>query len=91
MEEDRENDDAPRHDEGQDSDDAPQAGSEDDSGGGTDVPEVEEAVKEMDSDLSEMADEADELGEGIDKTRGDWESRQQDSGVPGAEPSDDDD
>ena len=53
--------------------------------------EVEDAVREMDSDLTGMEDRAGDVDADIDETRGDWERRREDSGVPGAEPPDDDD
>jgi hypothetical protein len=46
---------------------------------------VETAAGEMESSLEDMEARSDEVGEHIDETRSEWEAKQQDSGVPGAE------
>lgn len=45
---------------------------------------VEEKVDEAESDLSDLERRAEELGEQIDDTRGDWEDKKADPSVPGA-------
>ena len=50
---------------------------------------VEAAAGEMEASLEEMAEHSEEVGERIDDTRSDWERKQQDSAVPGAEPDQD--
>jgi hypothetical protein len=46
----------------------------------------EELADQLDSDAQKMKDRADTLGEEIGDVREDWRQKQQDSGVPGAEP-----
>ena len=48
--------------------------------------QAQEAADEMDQRAGEMEDRADELGGRVADTRGDWQRKQQDSEVPGAEP-----
>jgi tetrahydromethanopterin S-methyltransferase subunit G len=50
---------------------------------------VDEAVEDTPSDVEEMQDRSDELGERIEKVASDWHSKQQDDAVPGAQPSQD--
>ena len=45
---------------------------------------VQEKVDEAESDLSDLERRAEELGEQIDDTRGDWEDKKADPSVPGA-------
>jgi len=52
--------------------------------------QAEAAADEMDQRAAEMEDRADELGRRVAETRGDWERKQQDSSVPGAEPDHED-
>jgi hypothetical protein len=48
--------------------------------------EHEEQAKEMERDAERMEHEADRVGEHIDETRKDWEAKEQDASVPGAQP-----
>ncbi len=54
---------------------------------------VEEKVDEAESELSELEQRAEKLGEQIDDTRSDWAGKQADPSVPGAtgDPDPDDD
>jgi TolA-binding protein len=52
--------------------------------------EAEAAADEMDRRAREMEDRADELGQRVSETRGDWQRKQQDTSVPGAEPDHED-
>jgi hypothetical protein len=52
--------------------------------------EAHGAADEMDRDAREMEGRADELGGRVSETRGDWQRKQQDSSVPGAEPDHED-
>jgi hypothetical protein len=45
---------------------------------------VEEKVGEAERDLADLQQRADDLGEQIDDTRDDWESKKADPSVPGA-------
>jgi len=45
-----------------------------------------EPDEEMERDLQDMEERAGEVDEHIDETRKDWERKQSDAGVPGAEP-----
>jgi hypothetical protein len=47
---------------------------------------VDQAVKDMGSDVDEMQERSEELGERVEETRSDWGSKQQDDAVPGAQP-----
>jgi hypothetical protein len=52
---------------------------------------VQEAAEQAEAELDDLQHHSDEVGEGIEQTRQDWERRQQDSNVPGAQaPADDD-
>jgi hypothetical protein len=51
---------------------------------------VDEAAEDMRSDAEEMQERTEELGDLVEKTRGDWRSQQQDEAVPGAQPPPDD-
>jgi hypothetical protein len=51
----------------------------------------EELGEQLESDAEKMQGRAEELGQEIGDVREDWRSKQEDSGVPGAEPSGGDD
>jgi hypothetical protein len=51
---------------------------------------VDQAVEEMGSDVEEMQERSEELGDRVDETRSDWRSKQKDNAVPGAQPPPDD-
>ena len=51
---------------------------------------LDEAVEDMQSDVDEMRERSEKLGDRIDETRSDWRSKQQDDAVPGAQPRQDD-
>ena len=51
---------------------------------------TDEAVEDMRSDVEEMQERSDELGDRVEETRSDWDSKQQDGAVPGAQPPPDD-
>jgi hypothetical protein len=57
-------------------------------------PEVDEeldaAIEDMQSDVDEMEQRSQTLGDHIDETSSAWRSKQQDDSVPGAEPPVDD-
>ena len=48
--------------------------------------EHEEQARDMERDADRMEEHSDELGERIEKTRRDWEAKEQDPTVPGAQP-----
>jgi hypothetical protein len=52
--------------------------------------QAQDAAGEMDERAGEMEERADELGRRVAETRGDWQRKQQDSSVPGAEPDHED-
>jgi hypothetical protein len=49
---------------------------------------VQAAAEEMEAELADMEHRSDEVGEEIDDARSDWEAKQADDSVPGAEPRD---
>jgi hypothetical protein len=51
--------------------------------------EHEEQAERMERDAERMEHESDRVGEHIDDTRKDWESKEQDPSVPGAQPDPD--
>jgi hypothetical protein len=51
--------------------------------------EHDERAEEMESTADELEEHAERVGEQIDETRGDWESKKQDASVPGAQQSPD--
>jgi len=55
-----------------------------------DSEKLDEAIEDMRSDAGEMQERSKELGKRIEETRRDWHSKQQDAGVPGAQPPVDD-
>jgi hypothetical protein len=48
---------------------------------------VDEAVEDMQSDVEEMQERSEELGDRVEETRSDWDSKQQDNAVAGAQPA----
>jgi hypothetical protein len=48
--------------------------------------EHEEQADRMERDADRMEHESDQIGEHIDETRRDWEAKEQDPSVPGAQP-----
>jgi hypothetical protein len=48
--------------------------------------EHEEQAERMERDADRMEHEAERVGDHIDETRRDWEAKEQDPGVPGAQP-----
>jgi hypothetical protein len=48
--------------------------------------EHEEQADRMEHDADRMEDQSEKIGEHIDDTRRDWEAKEQDPGVPGAQP-----
>ena len=46
----------------------------------------DQAVEDMRSDVEEMEERSEELGDRIEETRRDWDSKQEDDAVPGAQP-----
>jgi hypothetical protein len=48
--------------------------------------EHDEQGQEMERDADRMEHEADRVGEHIDEARKDWEAKEQDPSVPGAQP-----
>jgi hypothetical protein len=48
--------------------------------------EHEEPAEEMEHDAELMEDESERVGEHIDDTRREWEAKEQDPSVPGAQP-----
>jgi hypothetical protein len=48
--------------------------------------QLDESVEEMRADVNEMEARSEELGGRIEKTRSDWHAKQEDAGVPGAQP-----
>jgi hypothetical protein len=51
-----------------------------------DSEKLDEAIDDMTSDAGEMQERSEELGKHIEEARSDWHSKQQDAGVPGAQP-----
>jgi hypothetical protein len=51
---------------------------------------VDEAIEDMRSDAGEMQERSEGLGKRSEESRSDWHSKQQDAGVPGAQPPVDD-
>ena len=46
----------------------------------------EEPAKRLERDAGRMEEESDRVGQTIDDARRDWESKEQDASVPGAQP-----
>lgn len=51
--------------------------------------EHEEQARELERDAEKMEQHSDKLGERIDETRREWEAKEQDPSVPGAQPEPD--
>jgi hypothetical protein len=52
--------------------------------------EHDERADRMEEDAERMEEHSDQLGERIDDIQGDWEQKEQDVSVPGAQPDADD-
>ena len=52
--------------------------------------EHEEKADEMEHDAEDMEEQSERVGDHIDDTRRDWESKEQDQSVPGAQPDPED-
>ena len=48
--------------------------------------EHEEHAERLDHEADDMEHQADKVGEHIDETRSDWEAKEEDPSVPGAQP-----
>ncbi|HZC13923.1 MAG TPA: hypothetical protein VE270_07875 [Thermoleophilaceae bacterium] len=48
--------------------------------------EHEERARELERDADQMEEHSEKLGERINDTRSDWEAKEQDPSVPGAQP-----
>jgi hypothetical protein len=53
--------------------------------------EYEEQADRMDEDADKLEQHSDQLGERIDEVESDWERKEQDASVPGAQPDPDED
>jgi hypothetical protein len=51
--------------------------------------EHEEQAQRMERDADRLEEESDRVGDHIDDARGDWEAKEQDPSVPGAQPDPD--
>ena len=51
--------------------------------------EHEESAKKLEEELDRLDEHSDEVGEQIDETRREWEAREDDPAVPGAQPDPD--
>ena len=51
--------------------------------------EHEEQARDLERDAERMEQHSDKLGERIDETRREWEAKEQDPSVPGAQPDPD--
>jgi hypothetical protein len=51
---------------------------------------VQAAAEEMEAEIEELERHSDEVGGDIEDARSDWERKQDDPSVPGAEPEDED-
>lgn len=52
--------------------------------------EHEEQAERMEEDAERMEDHSDQLGDQIDEVQSDWEGKERDPAVPGAQPAADD-
>jgi hypothetical protein len=52
--------------------------------------EHEEQADRLERDADKLEHESERVGEHIDEARSDWEAKEKDSSVPGAEPESDD-
>jgi hypothetical protein len=48
--------------------------------------EHEEQAREMERDVDKLEEHSDEVGERIEETRREWEAKEQDPSIPGAQP-----
>jgi hypothetical protein len=48
--------------------------------------EHEEQAREMERDADEMEEHSEDVGERIEETRREWEAKEQDPSIPGAQP-----
>jgi hypothetical protein len=53
--------------------------------------EHEEQAEELEREADKLDEHSDEVGEDIDDARREWETKEEDPGVPGAQPPDDED
>lgn len=51
--------------------------------------EHEEQARDLERDADKMEDHSDKLGERIEQTRREWEAKEQDPSIPGAQPDPD--
>lgn len=52
--------------------------------------EHDEKARQLEREAEDLEEQSDRVGEHIDDTRRDWESKEQDPSVPGAQPDPDD-
>ena len=52
--------------------------------------EHDEKARQLEREAEDLEEQSDRVGEHIDETRRDWESKEQDPSVPGAQPDPDD-
>ena len=53
--------------------------------------EHEEQAERLERDAEKLEHESDRVGQHIEETREDWDAKEKDSSVPGAQPEQDDD
>jgi hypothetical protein len=53
--------------------------------------EHEEQARELERDADKLEEHSDEVGERIEETRREWEAKEQDPSIPGAQPDPDED
>jgi hypothetical protein len=53
--------------------------------------EHDEQAEELEREAEDMEQRSERMGDEIDETRRDWEAKEQDPGVPGAQPDEDED
>ena len=53
--------------------------------------EHDEQARKMERDAAEMEEHSDKVGERIEETRKEWEAKEQDPSIPGAQPDPDED
>lgn len=51
----------------------------------------EEPERRLERDAEQMKEQSERVGDQIEDARGDWEAKERDSSVPGAQPAEDDD
>ena len=51
--------------------------------------EHEEQARELERDADQLEEHSDEVGERIEDTRREWEAKEQDPSIPGAQPGPD--